>query len=225
MAPKTKREQELELQIAELKGMMQAVMAGQSKPVHTGKPVVGIRNISSYTIGLINKIPGEEGEIQLHVEPFGEHNPSARAVISETYWNTLKKGKEVRKGLLVRDDSFLTTDNVAAKDNPEEIPAEFYVNAIEDPFTWIESKTDDELQQAIFALTSEASLRRLQAAVTHKIREVGQQFPDDSERGKKALRALPSKYHRVEQLVLEHLDEFLPNSKNYQNERNTTARF
>jgi hypothetical protein len=236
MAPRKKtpsaavtREQQLEQQLHEMRGQLQMLTQVALKPqapVVAGKPMVGIRNISSYSVGLVNKIPGEEGEIQLAPERPETYEPSARAVVSQQFWQALKKGREVQLGVIMRDDTFLSGELVAPEDRPEEIPADFQKNAVVDPFQWIESKTEAELRDAIKAMTSEPSLRRLFSTVDYMVWKIGEdEFKDDEQRAKKAYDALPMKYRYVENLVLDRLDEFRPNHKNYANETKTIARF
>lgn len=228
MPKKTKRELELELEIERMKGRVEGVqsVAGVAKPV-VGKAVVGIRNISNYTVGLINKIPGEQGEISLHAERFGEYDPNNCAVISEAFWKSIRKGPYVAKGLIIRDDSVCSAGEVIAPPDLErDLAPSRENNAIVDPFQWIESKNEDELRAAVQKIDSEFTLHRLAAAVNYKIWQVGEEkYKDHEERAKLAIRDTPSKYLWLDERVEERLDELNPNSKERALEREFTAKF
>lgn len=227
MARKTRRELELERQMAQLQAQINLLAIKGTATIIGGKQVVGIKNISSYTIGVMNKIQGEQGEVTLHpLRLEGSYDPACYATISLQFWQQLRKEKIVQQGMIVRDDSHLAgVENIAPPDRTEDIHPEFWANAIADPVTWVESKTDEELREAIGKITSEPTLRRLLATVDHKIKLLGMAYEDDPERAKKAVRDLPSKYRYMEQLALDKLESFQPNFKNYQNESKTTARF
>lgn len=228
MPKKTKRELELELELARIRGQVEgAVAVGGNKPAGSAKAVVGIRNISNHTVGMMNKIQGEQGEISLHAERFGEYDPMYTAVISEQFWKTLRRGPLVAKGIIMRDDSVCGVgDVIAAPDREEEMAAGREKNMVIDPFAWIESKTEDELRAAIIAMDSEFTLQRLAAAVNYMIWKIGEdKYKDHDERAKLAIRDTPSKYLWVDERVEERLDELNPNSKDRAEERNFTAKF
>lgn len=226
MPRKTKRELELELQIERMKGQVEGVVAAGGKPVGA-KAVVGIRNISNSTVGIMNKIQGEQGEISLHAERFGEYDPNYTAVISEQFWKTLRKGPLVAKGVIMRDDSVCGAgDVVAPSDREEDLAAGRQKNIVVDPFSWIESKSEDELRAAIITMDSEFTLQRLAAAVNYMIWKIGEEkYKDHDDRAKLAIRDTPSKYLWVDERVEERLDELNPNSKDRAEERNFTAKF
>jgi hypothetical protein len=203
-----------------------ALNAGNRAPAGA-RAVVGIRNISNTTVGLMNKIQGEQGEVSLHAERFGIFDPNTTAVISEQFWKTLKKGPLVAKGIIMRDDSVCAASEVLApEDRESDLPIGREKNIIVDPFQWIESKNEDELRAAIVAIDSEFTLHRLAAAVNHKIWQVGEEkYKDHEERAKLAIRDCPSKYLWVDQRVEERLDELNPMSKERGEERKFTATF
>lgn len=224
MAQNPRAVHKLEKEVAELRGQLSAMLAAGARS--TNKPMVGLRNISSYTIGLVNHIPGEEGEVQLYAAVIGaEPDPLSCAVISYAFWKQVRVSKQYLNGMLVRDDSVLAaSDTPAQEDRPGELPASAVVNQVPDPVAWIESKTDAELRSAINAMTSEQSLRRLLAAVDWKIHTIGEAYADAENRAERALRELPGAYRTVDELAMDRLTDFSPNRTNYEHERKTSAR-
>jgi hypothetical protein len=227
MPKKTKRELELELEIARMQGKVEGVQSVATPRVAGAKTVVGIRNISNYTVGIMNKIQGEQGEVSLHAERFGQYDPMYCAVISETFWKTLRKGPLVGKGIIMRDDSVCSPGDVTAEpDRDVDLAPGREHNAIVDPFQWIDSRNEDELRDAVSKIVSEFTLHRLAAAINHKIWSIGEEkYKDHEERAKFAIRDTPSKYLWLDKLVEERLDELNPNSKERAEERNFTAKF
>lgn len=220
-----KKKDSLENIVANLQGQLSAVLSMGGK---TGaKAVVGIRNISCDTVGMYNKVHGETGEVTLHAERFGQYDPNNVAVISEQFWREIRKGKLVELGIIMRDDSVCSGgDVIAPADRPEDLPMGREKNIVIDPFQWIESKTEEELGAAVQAMDSETTLRRLAAAVDHKIWKVGEErYKDHAERAKLAIRDTPAKYHWVDKRVEERLDELNPWSKERGDERDTIVNF
>lgn len=179
-----------------------------------GEAKVGIRNISSYTIGLKSPFK-DEPDVQLSGERYYADEPTravpdvtSTATISHKWWMALRRDKQVAKGMIVRDDSVLSAGAMhAPADEPSDIPESFHVNAIYNAFEWIESKSDKELRAAIEKLTAEESLRRLLTAVNQRITYERQQLSDDTpEREEVALSNLPLIYKLCEELVIAKLE-------------------
>lgn len=225
---KTQKEIEMEKEMAKMQAQMSAILAlGGQKTVVGGKALVGIRNVSSYTVGLVNKIQGEQGELQLHPAHFAAPDPNSTAVISHQFWTTLRKGKIVENGQIIRDDSLVSDPSlVGPPDRPEDMPAVAAKNLVINPFQWIESRDEDQLRVSIAEMTSEPSLRRLAAAVDWKIWTIGEEkYKGNPERAKFAIRDCPAKYRFVDTLVEERLEEINPVAKDRAAERNTVADF
>lgn len=226
MPRKKKEPTALETTVANLQGQLSAVLQlGGNKTA--AKTVVGIRNISCDTVGMYNKVHGEVGEVTLHAERFGQYDPNNVAIVSEQFWREIRKGKLVALGILMRDDSVCGgNDNIAPPDRPEDLPPGHEKNMVIDPFHWIESKTEDELSVAIQAIDSETTLRRLAAAVNHKIWQIGEEkYKDHVDRAKLAIRDTPARYHWVDKRVEDRLDELNPWSKERGEERETKVNF
>jgi hypothetical protein len=188
---------------------------GASRPtVPSGQLVVGIRNISNYTVGLIDTTSGIPVEYSLSPEIPGVSDPRTRAVVSYAFWQKLRVSSQVSNGLIMRDDSVLgEADNVAPADRPKDIPAGAEVNRVLDPREWIVSKSEDEIRDAIAKMTSGPTLRRLMYAVDQEIVNLGEPFIGAPDRAVKALRALPGKFRLVDELATERLDELNPVAK------------
>lgn len=214
----------------QMQTMMQLVAAqgSQSRTVSIGAQFqqVGIRNVSSYVIGLTSPIKGEP-DVQLAAHDWKNPTPASAATISYPFWQMIRSGSWIGRGYIVRDDSVLGDTSLRApEDRDEDLPAERHTNLVVDPYEWIESRTDDELRAAVAAITSEASIRRLQAAVDQKIFDIGEErYKDAIDRGKRAVRDLPSKFRLVEDLARERLDELMPSAKGRELERDEQIRF
>jgi hypothetical protein len=178
----------------------------------TGALLVGIRNISNYTIGLIDTTNGQRTEYNLHAERPGFPDPQSRAVVPYAYWQQLRMGTQVAKGMIMRDEAVLGPSEYAAPaDAPTQIHPDFYLNAIPNAREWILSHTEEEMRTAISRMTSEPSLRRLLAAVDTEIWNIGEErFLNDEDRPSKAIRALPGVFRLAESLAEERLDELNP---------------
>lgn len=202
-------------QMAQQQAMM-AGQLGQMRPyAPQGQLVVGIRNVSNYTVGFVDKTSGTPIEYNLNPEVPGVSDPKTRAVISYAYWQQLRKGSQVQYGLIVRDDSVLgAADNAAPEDRPEDLHPEAAVNVVLDPREWILSRTEPELRESVAKMTSQPTLRRLAHEVDQEILRIGEaKYLGDEERAGKAIRDLPAMFRLVEELVEDRLDELNPISK------------
>jgi hypothetical protein len=198
----------------------QATMAQQAGVAHrayspSGQLVVGIRNVSNYTVGLVDNSAGRAVEYQLFAEVPGHNDPRTRAVIGYVFWQELRKSNQVGRALIARDDSILgPADNTAPPDRPEDIHPDHAKNLVLDPREWILSQDEYQLRDAIGAMTSEPSLRRLMYAVDMEIVRIGEEkYVGDPERARKAIRDLPAIFRVVDELADERLDELNPVSK------------
>lgn len=186
-----------------------------------GEPKVGIRNISNYTIGLVSPYQ-DEPEVQLSGPRYERDNPTCEvvdpsmgAVISHKWWLALRRGDQMRKGMIIRDDSLLSADTVRAPaDEERDLPAGWYDNAVIDPHEWIASKDESQLKDALARITAEETMRRLLTAVNQRIEQErieAHKRTDLTEQKQEelALRNLPWRYKIVEEVLLERLeDEF-----------------
>ena len=178
----------------------------------TSGMVVGIRNVSSYTLGLVGSPIATEAEVQLYPE-FDGPNPNSVAVISYAWWQQLRRGKWFDRGMIIRDDSVLgDAHQKAPADRPSDLAANHSKNVVLDPHKFISAKSEDELRDAINNMTSEESLRRLWAAVDEQIGRERVKFAhlESKVREEKAVRALPAMYKLAEDLVIARLDEIGP---------------
>lgn len=189
-------------------------MSGKSY-VASGQLVVGIRNVSNYSVGLIDKTSGQPVEYNLNPEVEGVPDPRTSAVISYAFWQQLRTGKQVGRGMIVRDDSILGhADNAAPEDRPQDLHPDHHKNVVLNPREWILSKGEEEIREAIQQITSEATLRRLLYAVDQEIIRIGEQrYKGDEERARKSIRDLPALFRVVEELADERLDELNPVAK------------
>lgn len=189
--------------------------ATQRQFVSSGQLVVGIRNVSNYSVGLIDNTSGQAIEYNLNPEVAGVADPKTRAVISYVFWQQLRKGSQVTRGLIMRDDSVLgPADNAAPEDRPQDFSPETQYNVVLDPREWVLSKTEPELREAISKITSEPTLKRLLHAVDQEILRIGEErYLGDELRGVKAIRDLPALFRLVEELAEDRLDELNPVAK------------
>lgn len=200
--------------MARNQAMLSAQFGAARPTIPSGQLVVGIRNVSNYTVGLIDTTSGTPIEYSLSPEIPGVADPRTRAVISYAFWQKLRISNQVAYGLIVRDDSVLgAADNVAPEDRPTDIPESASINTVLNPREWIVSRTEDEIREAIGKMTSGPTLRRLMYAVDQEIVNLGEPFIGQSDRAVKALRALPGKFRLVDELAGERLDELNPVSK------------
>jgi hypothetical protein len=181
----------------------------------SGQLVVGLRNVSNYSVGLIDTTTGVPMEYQLNPERRDHADPRTRAVISYVFWQQLRSGPQVARGMVVRDDSILgPADNAAPPDRPMDIHPEHIRNVVADPREWIVSRTEEEVRRDIEAMTSEPSLRRLLYAVDQEIVRIGEnKYLGDPDRARKSIRDLPALFRVVEELADERLDDLNPVAK------------
>jgi len=189
--------------------------SGGKSYVTSGQLVVGIRNVSNYSVGLLDKTSGQTIEYNLNPEVEGVADPRTCAVISYAFWQQLRTGKQVGRGMIIRDDSILGhADNAAPEDRLQDIHPDHHKNVVLNPREWIISKSEDELREAIQQITSEATLRRLLFAVDQEIIRIGElRYKGDEERARKSIRDLPALFRVVEELSEERLDELNPVTK------------
>jgi hypothetical protein len=181
----------------------------------SGQLVVGIRNVSNYSIGITDNTTGVPMDHQLNPEREDVADPRTRAVISYVYWQQLRTAPQVARGMIVRDDSILgPADNAAPPDRPTDIHPDHAKNVVLDPREWIMSRTEEDVRRDIEAMTSEPSLRRLLFAVDQEIVRIGdQKYAGDPDRARKSIRDLPALFRVVEELAEERLDDLNPVSK------------
>jgi hypothetical protein len=197
----------------------------QAGPAMTGlsQLSVGIRNVSNYVIGLTGSpLPGE-GELQLTPRWDASSDPNNIAVISYAWWEKIRRGPIFGKGMIVRDDSVLGDYHIKAPlDRPQDLHVGHALNTIEDPTAFIEESTEAEIRARIMALTSEQTLRRLEAAVDDKIAKSRDELmatepkyvTNDKqlqrEREDRVMMSLPAIYASVDTLVAMRLEQLAP---------------
>lgn len=214
-APKSRKRTPRKSKADSALSKLTTALEGLQRPTAVmGEPVVGVRNISNYTIGVRSPFQ-DEPDLSLSGAHYDPEDPTREIPVAERvgqishkWWLQLRQGPLVRKGMIVRDDTVISQGMVRSPvDLPSEVPATFAVNAIFDPFQWIESKEEAELKDAIKAITAEESLRRLLTAVNQKIEAIRLTIdPNDDKRETEALRQLPWRYRITEELVLERLE-------------------
>src|SRR5512135_3880509 len=92
------------------RNLKKRVMALSNTP--QGELMVGIRNVSDYTVGIKPQLPGDSA-LQLAAD-FGNDEPGSVAVMSYASWRELRKSKLIADGMIKRDDSILgSTFNAA----------------------------------------------------------------------------------------------------------------
>jgi hypothetical protein len=193
----------------------------------SSEPMVGIRNISSYVIGLVSPFPNTESDVQLAAPRYDTFAPTTALAdgnmvgqVSHKWWQQLRRGTFVTKGMIVRDDSVLSAGVPRApEDAPDSVPASAKLNAIPDPFEWIESKTESELMAALEAITAEESLRRILTAVNQRIElerlklalpaEGSPATAEGVDLEEQALRNLPWRYTKAEEVALNKLEALI----------------
>lgn len=195
------------------KGALANLLAKQGVQASpSGQMMVGIRNVSSTTVGIVGSPLAGEGEIQLHATFGGEHDPNSVAAISWTWWQQLRKGKLVGKGFIVRDDSILGSSHVQAPEDIEnELAKGHDVNTIRDPHEFITGQSETQFREAVKKITSEESLRRLLSACDEKVRELRNNYDEnDPNREENAVSDLPGPYQIAELVVQSRLDQIGP---------------
>lgn len=203
-------------QMATQQAMMAQQLGGRNHHyAPTGQLVVGVKNVSNYSVGMVDKTSGVPLEYNLNPEVAGRADPKTRAVVSYAFWQQLRKGSLVQKGLIVRDDTVLgPADNSAPEDRAEDVHPESAFNVVLNPREWVVTKTEAEVRDAIAQMTSEPTLRRLAYAVDQEIVRIGdEKYQGDEQRAEKSIRALPAMFRLVEELVEDRLDQLNPVSK------------
>lgn len=186
--------------------MLGQLHASAPSPLLGSQPMVGIRNVSDYTIGLKSPLKGEP-DIQLHSDA-GVESPDRVAVISWAWWQQLRKLPHVGNGMIIRDDTLLGDNYLKGPaDKPSELAANHEKNVVLDPHAWITSRSEQQIREGIAAMTSQQTLRRLRRAVDDKLRELQAHAPvTDPNRALSALQNLPSSYNLVDQLTTLRLE-------------------
>jgi hypothetical protein len=195
---------------AAAKAQLQARLSVQGGGNAFGEMMVGIRNISSVTVGIAPIIRGDSA-IQLNAN-LGNGDPGTASVLSFAAWREFRKHRFVREGLVVRDDSVLgNAFTQAPVDQIHELPPEALVNAIPDPVQWIESRTEAEIRADIAKLTSDFALLRLRETVNDKLRYLESLRPRATKAeqvyaANAALSELPGTYRLVDELTSMRLE-------------------
>lgn len=173
-----------------------------------GQLMVGIRNISDYTIGIVPR-QGVIGDVELDLHPaMTGPSPNIVGILPFTQWQSVRKGKLMEQGLIMRDDSVLGNSHSAAPaDRPEDIAPGWFVNAILDPEKWVTEHSESEIRDMINKITSEPTLQRLRRVVDVELREIQDRIPKtDPKRARKALQQLPAIYQLIDQVVTMRLE-------------------
>lgn len=201
--------------MAQQQAQMAAQLGASSKQFTGGQLVVGVRNVSNYSVGFLDKTSGQALEYNLNPEVPGVADPRTSAVVSYAYWQQMRTANQVGRGLVIRDDSILgAADNRAPEDRPQDMHPDHAKNVVIDAREWILSRSEDQLRQDIAAMTSEPSLRKLLYSVDREIVRIGEEkYSADPERARKSIRDLPAIFRVVEELAEERLDELNPVSK------------
>lgn len=197
------KDQEIETlrnQIAILSASRQA-----AQPVVTQAAMVGIRNISDYTIG----IPAKFGDPELQLFPdLNANDPNSVAVVSFASWKALLRGPYVAKGMIIRDDTVLGPGYVVAPaDRPSDYAPGTEANQVPNPVEWVESRTEAQVREDLAKMTSEPSLRRVRRAVDLKLKELQATYSDAVENKQlKSWEDLPVIYRFVEDYTTRKLE-------------------
>ncbi len=166
---------------------------------------VGIRNISNYAIDLPRSPLATEPGVQL-VPDTAVPDPRQVAVISYAWWLQLRTHHLVSRGMILRDDSVLGSNHAPAPaDDPRDLPRDAAVNQVPDVGAFFAELSEAELAARIEAMTSEQTIRRLQFGIDQEVARIQASLPEDpanpGKRAEGALRALPGKLAKAEQLL------------------------
>jgi len=172
-----------------------------------GDLMVGIRNVSDYTIGIKAQLPGDN-PLQL-AAAFDGTEPGVVAVMSYAAWRELRKSKMIGDGMIKRDDSILgTAFNAAPADLPGDLATGWEANLIENPLEWITSRSEEQLRADIEKITAQSSFFRLRRVVDAALRrwELESGLPRSTREEQalvagRALSALSSKLRMVDDLA------------------------
>lgn len=205
-------EQTLATQNAALLKILEERGQPQKQSIIMSNMSVGLRNISSFTIGISDSPTPNEEDVQLAAAVSGQKG--GVAVVSYPWYRQIRSGRLFGKGMLVRDDSVLGPIDVPAPADAEgDIHPDHKKHSVEFPHEWIESRSEAQLRRDIKTITDEAPLRRIAAAVDDKVEEYRKKFGcdgQDKEKEEEAALALPSAYTLVEKLVEQRLNEMAP---------------
>lgn len=211
-------------QLSQNNAALSAQVGGAMRaPIMSGQLVVGIRNVSNYTIGLSDTTSGREIAYSLHPEIEGVADPKTKAVVSYVFWQQLRVGDLVGRGMIMRDDSILgPAENAAPEDRPGDLHQDHAKNVVINPRRWILDHSEEELREKTARMNSEQTLRRLIEAVDTEVWNIGEgKYRDDPDKARKAIRDLPATFRLAEELFYERLDELNPLSK--QRDQETAA--
>ena len=183
-----------------------------------GQQVVGIRNVSNYSVGLVDQTGIVAMEYSLAPASETVFVPQSQATIPFVFWQQLRHSKQVRDGFIMRDDTILGEQEFAGPaDKETDLPPEAKWNVIPAPRAWITSSSEQEIRDAIAKITSTATLRRLMRTVDQEILTIGEtQFKGDNERAEKSINALPGVFVLTENLAKARLDALEPMAKDPQ---------
>jgi hypothetical protein len=180
-----------------------------SATARAGQMFVGVRNVSNYTISIPSTVTGEPS-LDLHAPAEGVADPNTVAIVSYAWWQQLRKGRHYRDGMIVRDDAVLAGNyNPAPPDRPQDCAPEHATNLVLDAEAWIAARDDDALVADVQAMTSEPSLRKLEAVVYLRRDALQDKHADVEfrERKRRVERELPSRYKHLEDAVKDRLKQ------------------
>ena len=170
--------------------------------------MVGIRNISDTTVGIKSIFPNEP-DLHLHADIGDLPDPNRVAVISNAWWQRLRRSQFMARGLIVRDDTILGNNYQAAPaDRSEEIHPEWFNNAVMNPKEWIDSRNEKTLRADLAKITSSESLQRLRRAVDDELRILEARFKAEAHvnPAQAAVDALPALYTLVDELTTRRIE-------------------
>ncbi len=194
--------------------------------------MVGIRNISDNTIGLVSPF-AHETDVQLFGDVATTHGDApvgTDAAISYAWWRQLRTQKEVQRGQLVRDDTILGPGITSAPvDRAKDLPESFHVNNVEDPIEWIESRDETQIRDDLMAMTYMGSVSRIRRVVDEKLREIENTQPRETiaqqvVAADYAVRALSGKLRLVDGITTDLILSDAANPKDVTTPRARTVR-
>jgi hypothetical protein len=194
----------------------QAALVGQlarmGAPVRqAGGLYVGVRNVSAYTISIPSPFAGE-AELLLHA-PGEMPNPNTVAVVSYAWWQQLRRSKIYDRGMIIRDDAVMGDSYQAAPaDRPEDCAPNHKTNLVLDARQWMDSRTETKIAKDIKAMTSEQSLRKLEAMIYLERQRLMEERLDMpwNERKQSVELAMPGKMRALETAVKARLAVLRP---------------